>query len=67
MAVLDTVKAIAPIQTADLTNDEISVFIALAQDRMSPAVWGSRLYPQGVAYLTAHLLTITSRGSAGGS
>lgn len=66
MAVLDTVKAIAPTATASLTDDQIEVFIALAQDRMSPAVWGSRLYSQGVAYLAAHLLTITNRGSAGG-
>lgn len=66
MAILDTVRAIAPAQTADLTDDEVEVFIALAADRLSAEVWGARLYPQGVAYLAAHLLTITARGAAGG-
>lgn len=66
MAVLDTVRAIAPVQTASLTDEQIEVFIELAQDRMHPTVWGTRLYPQGLAYLTAHLLTISQRGAAGG-
>jgi hypothetical protein len=66
MAILDTVKAIAPIQTSGLSDAEITAFIELAQDRLSLLVWGTRLYPQGVAYLTAHLLTVTFRGSAGG-
>lgn len=66
MAVIDTVKAIAPSQTSGMTDEEIEVFIALAADRMSPEVWGSRLYPQGLAYLTAHLLTMAARGAAGG-
>lgn len=66
MAVLDTVKAIAPALTASMTDAEITVFIELAQDTMSPEVWGTRLYPIGLAYLTAHLLALTSRGNAGG-
>lgn len=65
MAVLDTVKAIAPTQTASMTDDEINVFIELAVGRLGPCQWGN-LYSQGVAYLAAHLLTITARGGAGG-
>lgn len=65
MAVLDTVKAIAPTQTTGMTDSAINVFIELAVERLGPCQWGD-LYSQGVAYLAAHLLTITARGGSGG-
>lgn len=65
MAVIDTVKFIAPTLTATRTDDEINTAIELAAGRMSVCIWGN-LYSQGLAYLAAHILAIVARSSAGG-
>jgi hypothetical protein len=63
MDVLTILQAIAP----DLATDaRIDTFIALAQDRLSASAWGS-LYPQGVAYLAAHMLTKANESAGGGA
>lgn len=64
MAVLDTVKFIAPGLTATMTDDEINTAISLASERMSVCVWGNK-YSQGLAYLAAHIIAIVARGQAG--
>lgn len=65
MPVIDTVKFIAPTQTASLTDDQINTAIELAAARISACIWGD-LYSQGVAYLAAHLLALRERASSGG-
>ena len=63
MATADTVVLIAPEFLGDANLDD---FITLAVSMMEPSAWGE-LYGQAVAYLTAHLMTMASRGSSGGS
>ena len=59
--------AIAPEVASDA---RVETFIQLAADRMDAATWGN-CYPQGVAYLVAHMLTMANRaaseGTSGGS
>jgi hypothetical protein len=61
------VSTVALVQTIapELTDtSQIEAFLALAAARMSAPVWGA-VYGQGVAYLTAHLITLTSQGAGG--
>lgn len=64
MPVIDTVKFLAPGVTSGLTDAEINIAIDLATTRLSACIWG-KLYTQGVALLTAHILAIRNRGMAG--
>ena len=62
MSVLDLMPAIAP----ELEGDEhLETFVELAAGRLSAKVFGAR-YPEAVAYLAAHLLTMSKRVSENG-
>ena len=47
-------------------DTRISLFIEDAEAEMSESAWGT-LYSKGLAYLTAHLLTIGTKTGAGNS
>lgn len=65
MAVLDTLKAIAP-QYESIGDDTLNTYITLAAQRIAPAVFGE-VYEQAVAYLAAHMLVMNRdrKGASG--
>lgn len=63
MAVLDALKLIAP-ELAHLTDEVLVQYIALAEPQVG-AKFCNR--DQGVAYLAAHIATISSRKGIAGS
>lgn len=65
MVTPDVITAIAPELSAE-TPETISLFIGMAQARISPVVWGT-LYYQGITFLAAHLLTMKNRRGLSGS
>lgn len=61
---LDILKAIAP-EFASKATADLNLFLELAAARLSATVWG-RYYQQGVAYLAAHMLELSTREGAAG-
>jgi hypothetical protein len=62
MDVTTILEAIAP----ELSGDSrVETFITLAQGRLDATAWGT-LYPQGVAFLVAHMMTMANRAAAEG-
>jgi hypothetical protein len=59
------VQSIAP-EFKNKTSEEIQVFIDIAKTMIDQSVWGDK-YDYGVAYLAAHLMTVSARGGTSGS
>jgi hypothetical protein len=59
------VRDIAP-ELAAASDERVSLFIGFAESMVNSNVWGSKT-DQGVAVLTAHLLTMSNRGGNGGA
>lgn len=61
----DILKALAP----EFEGEEparLALFVELARARISESVFGA-VYPQAVAYLAAHLLSVSARAQASGA
>lgn len=56
-----SIKLLFP-ELASVLDDRVSLFIAMAERRVSRDAWGSRA-DDGVSYLTAHLLTQSAAGA----
>ena len=65
MATSALVQAIAP-EFKTKSNEEIQVFLDLALLKLDEEAWGSK-YKYGVAYLAAHMLTMSARAGVGGA
>lgn len=61
----DDVIDVAP-ELESIDTDRIERFIARAELRLSESFYGD-LYDEAVTYMTAHLLTVSQRGSSGGA
>jgi hypothetical protein len=59
------VQAIAP-EFKTKSSDDITVFIDIAKLKLDAEVWGDK-YDAGVAYLAAHLLTMSGRAGVAGA
>ena len=62
---IDILMEVAPELSGEPLS-RIGLFLELAAARISPAVFG-KVYPQAVAYLAAHLMTVSGRAEATGS
>lgn len=60
MAGLDLLKQIAP-ELEGEDDERLETFVEMASMRISAKVFG-KVYPQAVAYLAAHLVTVSNRG-----
>src|SRR5690554_4956974 len=63
--VVDILKEIAP-EFASEDAARLDLFVELAAARISASVFG-KVYPQALAYLTAHLLSVSARASTSGA
>lgn len=63
--VSDILVEIAP-EFSSEDSTRLGVFIGLAAARISSSVFGG-VYPQAVAYLTAHLLSVSARSTSSGA
>lgn len=54
------ITSIAP-ELENEDTERLEMFIDLASERISSKVFG-KLFPQALAYLTAHLVTVSNRG-----
>jgi len=63
--IVDILFDLAP-ELADEPLHRVDTFIGLAAARISASVFG-KVYPQAVAYLTAHLLSVSARASTSGA
>ena len=64
MSVLSRLRLIAPDLTLPYTDIQLNEYIEIAVEQLDPCIWGA-LYTQGLANLTAHLLsTYTVRATA---
>ena len=62
---LNSILAVAPELSVE-TPDVINFFIAMAQRRVSPLVWGVH-NDDGVTFLAAHLMTMKNRNGTPGN
>lgn len=56
---LDMLKSVAP-ELGDEEDERLERFIEMAAQRISAKVFG-KVYPQAVAYLAAHMVTLSNR------
>lgn len=67
---IDSVRKIAAIlrtiapEFKDKTDDDLSIWIELAEPYLSEEKYG-KLYPQAIAYLTAHKMSLNTPAQAG--
>ena len=62
MSIPAILRTIAP--ALNKTDDELQVWIDMAKPFVGQGVWGSK-YETGVAYMAAHLATVSMRGDKG--
>lgn len=63
--VVDILKEIAP-EFASEDAARLDLFVELAAARISAPVFG-KVYPQALAYLAAHLLSVSARSASAGA
>jgi hypothetical protein len=64
MAALDKFRIIAP-EFKDRSSTDIEAALGIAECWLGESVWGSK-YEVGLAYMAAHLLSMSDREGAGG-